>query len=238
MMNNNNMSLWQKFLDIKTGNISICNGITVNPETVLGTFIASARKIIRINIINIPYRSYIISLNGFDFYLYFYANKIFRVTIAVVPYKNSTFSAIKKMFGKDAASSEYSFAWGSVAACDNKIDGLGTINVFYRYENSSANILFPPILLIPEAQNHDAQMLFNGSLKNNISRIGTIPDSTDPQWMIPEWLNWCNGPICKTCGKEMAFYSRLMLPPIVEDKKYIDTFLCQNCGEVASVIQE
>ncbi len=51
MMNNNNMSLWQKFLDKKTGNISICNGITVNPETVLGTFIASARKIIRINII-------------------------------------------------------------------------------------------------------------------------------------------------------------------------------------------
>lgn len=120
MMNNNNMSLWQKFLDKKTGNISICNGITVNPETVLGTFIASARKIIRINIINIPYRSYIISLNGFDFYLYFYANKIFRVTITVVPYKNSTFSAIKKMFEKDAASSEYSFAWGSVAAWNNK----------------------------------------------------------------------------------------------------------------------
>lgn len=81
-------------------------------------------------------------------------------------------------------------------------------------------------------------MLFNNSLKNNISRIGIMPDSREPQWMIPEWLNWCNGPICKTCGKEMAFYSRLILPPNVKGKKYIDSFLCQNCTEVASVIKE
>lgn len=234
-MHNNNMPLWQKILDTKTGNINICKGITVDPETILGTFVALTRKIIKINVINIPYRSYIISSKGFDFYLYFCADKIFRVTIVITPYKNSTFPAIKKIL--DTSSDKY-FAWGNVVACDNRIDGLGTINIFYRYENSSVNTFFPPILLEPKAQNHDAQMLFNNSLKNNISRIGIMPDSREPQWMIPEWLNWCNGPICKTCGKEMAFYSRLILPPNVKGKKYIDSFLCQNCTEVASVIKE
>ena len=234
-MHNNNMPLWQKILDTKTGNINICKGITVDSETILGTFVALTRKIIKINVINIPYRSYIISSKGFDFYLYFCADKIFRVTIVITPYKNSTFPAIKKIL--DTSSDKY-FAWGNVVACDNRIDGPGTINIFYRYENSSVNTFFPPILLEPKAQNHDAQMLFNNSLKNNISRIGIMPDSREPQWMIPEWLNWCNGPICKTCGKEMAFYSRLILPPNVKGKKYIDSFLCQNCTEVASVIKE
>ena len=39
MMHNNNMPLWQKILDTKTGSINICNGITVDPETILGTFV-------------------------------------------------------------------------------------------------------------------------------------------------------------------------------------------------------
>ena len=58
MMHNNNMPLWQKILDTKTGSINICNGITVDPETILGTFVgltsslsdlkaSSARKIIK-----------------------------------------------------------------------------------------------------------------------------------------------------------------------------------------------
>ena len=68
MMHNNNMPLWQKILDTKTGSINICNGITVDPETILGTFVGLTRKIIKINVINIPYRSYIISSKEFDFY--------------------------------------------------------------------------------------------------------------------------------------------------------------------------